>query len=73
MLYLRALMQQLGEELSQLSVQQQTHLQLPTQELPKPEKYGGDLAKCRGFLLQCHLYFSAHTGMNEATKLTHFH
>lgn len=56
-------------------MQQQAHLQLPTQALPpvpKPEKYGEDPAKCRGFLMRCCLYSSAHASMNEVTKLTHF-
>lgn len=74
-LQLRAQMQQLAERLSQLSLNTTNPVMHATPRLPPyptPEKYGGDWQKCWGFLLQYKLYFNVHSGMDEATKLTHF-
>lgn len=39
--------------------------------MPMPEKYAGDTAQCKGFLLYL-LYFASYEEMSEAGKKTHF-
>lgn len=47
-----------------------THAQFPP--IPAPEKYAGDPAQCKGFLLQCFLFFASYPVMPETRKVTHF-
>lgn len=62
----------LTEQITRLSqsapVVMQTHSPFPL----IPEKYAGDPALCKDFLLQCSLLFTSYVGMPEAQKITHF-
>lgn len=72
---LTAQVQHLAEKLAQLIVQHvhvTTTSMPPIPHIPFPNKYSGDPASCRGFLLQCQLYFAAHPNMSEQGKLTRF-
>ncbi|KAF4089148.1 hypothetical protein AMELA_G00063230 [Ameiurus melas] len=40
--------------------------------IPQLEKYDGNPARCRGFLLQCSLYFAAHPEMSDTCKVIIF-
>lgn len=40
--------------------------------LAKPSIYSGDLETCKGFLLQCKMYFAAHLNLMEPSKFTIF-
>lgn len=51
-------------------IAQELGLTLPT--IPLPEKYSGKPAQCRGFLLQCHLYFAAFEGTPELENINNF-
>lgn len=74
-LQLTSKVHQLAEGLTQLAVQPAPAtvvVSSPTPTLPKPENYSGDGATCRGFLLQCQLYFTAHLNITKQSKLTVF-
>lgn len=47
-----------------------THTLFPP--IPVPEKYAGDPEQCKGFLLQCSLFFTSYPGMLEMQKATYF-
>lgn len=40
--------------------------------MPTPERYAGEPERCKGFMLQCALFFESHPEMPEVRKLTHF-
>lgn len=41
--------------------------------IPKSGVYSGDSESCKGFLLQCKMYFEAYPTITEAYKYTNFH
>lgn len=59
---------QLSKGLTQLSLQQHTSLTTMTQAYLQYLNWKNMV----GFLIQCHLYFNAHAGMNEQIEVNHF-
>lgn len=47
-----------------------THTQFPP--IPALEKYATDAVRCKGFLLQCSLFFASYPGMPETCKVSYF-
>lgn len=64
----------LTEQMAQLSQAVLRVMSPPAQfpPLSMPERYAGEQERCKGFLLQCSLFFSSHPDMPEARKIAHF-